>query len=276
MNQKKRMYNRIIFWVLSVLVVIHIIPVIIIVMNSLRTNREVQKMLFGLPTQLVFSNYADVFVKGGYLQSYIASLGTGFASIAVVLVAITLASYGIVKMDAKGGRFFTGYFTAGMSIPTFGILIPLFSAYRSLGLTDTLTGLTIIFCAISIPFNFLFIRAFFVNIPAEIEESARIDGASELRTLFNITLPLAKPILLTVALIVFTSTWNNFQIPRIFMSNASVTTISLNYYKFIGEFSSDKAYVYTAAVLAIAPILVLYLCMQSAFIEGMTSGALKS
>lgn len=82
--------------------------------------------------------------------------------------------------------------------------------------------------------------------------------------------------LLTSALIVFTTTWNNFQIPRIFMSSASITTVSLNYYKFIGEYASDQAYVYTAAVLSIAPILVLYLCMQKSFIEGMTSGAVKS
>lgn len=276
MLQKKRRIDRILFCALIALVLVHMIPVAMVVMNSLRSNQEVRKALFGFPSQLMFSNYAAVFEKGGYLQSYIGNFTMGFACIAVVLLVITMAAYGIVKMNARCGRLLTGYFTASMSIPTFGILIPLFSAYRVLGLTDSLAGIGIIFCAMSIPYNFLFIRAFFINIPSEIEEAARIDGASEWQTLCTITLPLARPMLLTSALIVFTTTWNNFQIPRIFMSSASITTVSLNYYKFIGEYASDQAYVYTAAVLSIAPILVLYLCMQKSFIEGMTSGAVKS
>lgn len=276
MLQKRRRIDRILFCALIALVLVHMIPVAMVVMNSLRSNQEVRKALFGFPSQLTFSNYAAVFQKGGYLQSYIGNFTMGFACIAVVLLVITMAAYGIVKMNARCGRLLTGYFTASMSIPTFGILIPLFSAYRVLGLTDSLAGIGIIFCAMSIPYNFLFIRAFFINIPSEIEEAARIDGASEWQTLCTITLPLARPMLLTSALIVFTTTWNNFQIPRIFMSSASITTVSLNYYKFIGEYASDQAYVYTAAVLSIAPILVLYLCMQKSFIEGMTSGAVKS
>lgn len=273
--KKKHIISAIIFLALLVILLVHMAPIIVIIFNSFRTNVEVRKSLFGLPTQFNFTNYAYVFVKGDYLVSYARNFLVGGVSIVLVELLVTLASYGIVKLKAYRAGFFTGYFIASLSIPTFGILIPLFSMFNKVGLVNTLPGIILIFTATSIPFNFMFVRSFFIGIPAEIEEAAKIDGASELQTLRLITFPLAAPILTTVALIVFTSTWNNFMIPTIFLSDPSMRLVSLNFFLFKGEFTSDLAYIFVSAVFAILPILILYLFLQHSFIEGMTKGGIK-
>jgi raffinose/stachyose/melibiose transport system permease protein len=275
MRKKKMRQDRIIFAALMALLIIHLAPVVMAALNSLRTNEEVRGALLGLPNAPHFENYVHVFKTGQYLKSYLVNLVIGFGSITLVVLLITLAAYGITKMKAWGGGFFTGYFTAGLAIPSFGILIPLFFTYTRLGLVNTLTGLILLFTATSIPFNFMFLRAFFLGIPVDIEEAARIDGASEWQTLWHITMPLAKPILLTISLIVFTNTWNNFMFPRIFLTTDKYSTVAMNFYKYEGQFVSDLAYIFTAAMLAILPILVLYLFLQQSFIEGMTKGGIK-
>lgn len=273
--KKKHVISATIFSILIIILFVHMVPIIVVIFNSFRTNAEVSRSLFGIPTQLNFDNYAYVFLKGDYLGSYARNFLVGTATIILVELLVTLASYGIVKLKAYRSGFFTGYFIASLSIPTFGILIPLFSMFNTVGLINTLPGIILIFTATSIPFNFMFVRSFFIGIPAEIEEAAKIDGASELQTLRLITLPLAAPILTTVALIVFTSTWNNFMIPTIFLSSPNLRLVSLNFFLFKGKFTSDLAYIFVSAVFAILPILVLYLFLQHSFIEGMTKGGIK-
>ena len=275
MHRRKRIANRVTLALLLILVAVHLVPVFMVLLNSLRTNNEVNRRLIGWPQEFCFTNYEYVFHRANYLKSYLLNALIGGASVLLVLLVIVMASYGIVKMNAFGSKFFTGYFAAAMSIPTFGILVPLFFAFKKLGLSETVQGIVLIFSATAIPLNFLFMRAFFVGIPSEIEEAARIDGASELQNIWYITIPLAKPIMLTSSLIVFTDTWNNFLLPNIFLSRFPIRVVSLNFFVFEGQFVSRLAYIFTAAMFSILPILVLYFFLQNSFISGMTAGGVK-
>ena len=275
MYKRKKITSQIIFVALIIILAVHMAPIIIVILNSLRSNPEVRSALFGIPTKINFDNYTYVFIKGNYHTSYLYNFIVGAGAVFLVEILISLASYGVVKLKAYKSGFFTGYFIASLSIPTFGILIPLFSIFNRIGLVNTLPGLILIFTATSIPFNFMFARSFFIGIPHEIEEAAKIDGANDIQTLQYVTFPLATPILTTVALVVFTNSWNNFMIPTIFLSDPKYRLVSLNFFLFKGEFQSDLAYIFVAAVYSILPILLLYMFLQKSFIEGMTKGGIK-
>jgi raffinose/stachyose/melibiose transport system permease protein len=274
--KKSRTKQTILVVVVSFVALLHSMPLLIILMNALRTNEAVNQALIAFPTDPRFINIPEVWVKGGYLNGYVSSLMVGVGAVSLVLILITLAAYGIVKLDIFFRDFFVGYFVGALSIPMFGILIPLYFTFNSLGLANTRIGVMLIYSAIYIPFNFLFMRAFFIGIPTELEDAGRIDGCSELRTLWHITLPLARPIMTTVALIVFTFTWNEFLFANVFLSSHAIRTVSVRFFTFTSEWRSNYAYIYAASLITVVPILVLYVFMQNAFIEGMTKGSLKT
>lgn len=274
-KRKRKIKSAVIFTVVLLVVLIDLIPIVLILLNSLRTNAQVSSALFAIPTELHWENYAHVFVTGEYLYSYLLNLILGIGAVLLTEILVLLSAYGIVKMNAYGSNFFTGYFLVSMSVPVFGILIPLFFAYVRMGLNNTIIGLVLLFTAINIPFSYLLVRSYLIGVSKEMNEAAEIDGANTFQVLTKIILPLCMPIMATIALVVFTSTWNNFQIPNIFYSSAEHKLISMNFYRFIGKVSSDLAYIFTAAVLAMLPILILYFSSQKSFIEGMTQGSVK-
>jgi raffinose/stachyose/melibiose transport system permease protein len=245
------------------------------VLNSFRTKDEITRLLIGWPTTWTFSNYIDVWIKGGYAKAFQNSLIVGTVTVLIVLLVNSLACYAITRLDIYGSSFFTGYFVAALSIPAFAILVPLYFMFQKVGLVNSLFGLIIIYSAKFIPFNFLFMRAFFIGIPRELEQAAKIDGCSEAGTLLRITLPLAKPIMTTVALIVFTNSWNEFLFANTFLVKSTLRTAPLKFYNFVSEFEANFAYVFTAGIITMLPIVFIYLLLQKSFIEGMTQGGLK-
>jgi raffinose/stachyose/melibiose transport system permease protein len=146
---------------------------------------------------------------------------------------------------------------------------------NKLGLVDTLAGLIIIYTAMNIPFNMLLLKTFLSGIPREIEEAAKIDGCSELQSFLRITLPIAKPMFLTIAILVFVNVWNEYLWGNTFISTDSLKTVATRFVRFTGQYGSNMARIYTASIITIAPIIILYICFSKKFIEGMTSGSVK-
>ena len=133
----------------------------------------------------------------------------------------------------------------------------------------------LIYIGTNISFNFMFMYAFFEGMPKELDEAARIDGASEVQNIIHIVMPLARPIITSVMLIVFVNTWNEFLFSNTFLQKEEVRTVSLRFFSFVGKSGADYGYVYAAAVISILPIVLIYFLMQDLFVEGMTSGSVK-
>jgi raffinose/stachyose/melibiose transport system permease protein len=146
---------------------------------------------------------------------------------------------------------------------------------NKLGLVDTHLSLIIVYTATQLPFNMLLLRTFLAGIPRELEEAAKIDGCNEIQSLWRITLPIAKPMFLTVALLVLVHVWNEFLWSNTFITNEGLKTVATRFVKFTGQYGSNMARIYTASVITIAPIIILYLLFSRKFIEGMTSGSVK-
>lgn len=252
-----------------------LVPLLQVFINSFRSDREVKTMPLGLPKQWVFNNYPETWQIGGYGQAYINSLLIAAVVIVVVLAVAGLGAYSISKLEYKGRGFFNAYFFVAISLPGFLYIVPDYFIFNKLHLIDTRVGLMLVYIAMQIPFNMLLLKTFLAGIPRELEEAAKIDGCNELDNFMKITLPIAKPMFLTVAILVFVNVWNEYLWSNTFVTTEIIKPVATRFVKFTGEYGSDMAKIYTASVITIAPVIILYLLFSRKFIEGMTSGSVK-
>ena len=252
-----------------------LVPLLQVFINSFRSDREVKTMPLGLPKQWVFNNYPETLKIGGYGQAYINSLLIAAVVIVVVLAVAGLGAYSISKLEYKGRGFFNAYFFVAISLPGFLYIVPDYFIFNKLHLIDTRVGLMLVYIAMQIPFNMLLLKTFLAGIPRELEEAAKIDGCNELDSFMKITLPIAKPMFLTVAILVFVNVWNEYLWSNTFVTTEIIKPVATRFVKFTGEYGSDMAKIYTASVITIAPVIILYLLFSRKFIEGMTSGSVK-
>ncbi|POP35858.1 carbohydrate ABC transporter permease [Blautia producta] len=251
------------------------VPLFQVFINAFRTDRECKSMPLGLPKEWVFNNFQETWQIGGYATAYFNSLLTAFVVIVVVLVVVGLGAYSISKLEFKMRGFFTAYFFVAISLPGFLYIVPDYFVMNKLGLVDTRWSLMIVYTAMQIPFNMLLLRTFLAGIPRELEEAAKIDGCNELNSFLRVTLPIAKPMFLTIAILVFVNVWNEFLWSNTFITSEELKLVATRFVKFTGEYGSNMARIYTASVITIAPVIILYLFFSRKFIEGMTSGSVK-
>ncbi len=263
-------------WIVLVcLTIFQLGPLVIVLFNSFRENNDVKAMPLGLPDLTYLDNFVDVWVIGGYGRAY---LNTAFVAIMVILLVLVLdglGAYGLSKLNLKYSWFFNGYFFVALSIPGFLYIITVYSNMGEMGLIDTPFSLIIAYTAMQIPFNMILLKTFLMGIPKELEEAAKIDGCNELTAFLRVTLPIAKSIFLTVALLVFVFCWNEYLWSNTFITTDELKTIATRYIKFTGQYSTNMARIYTASVFSFVPIAGIYLIFSRRFIEGMTSGSVK-
>ncbi|MFT4005835.1 MAG: carbohydrate ABC transporter permease, partial [Lacrimispora sp.] len=255
---------------LSGMLLFALIPLIQVFLNSFRSDREVKSMPLGLPEKWVFNNYPETWKIGGYGQAYVNSILIAAVVIVVVLTVAGLGAYSISKLEYRGRGFFNAYFFVAISLPGFLYIVPDYFMFNKLHLIDSRLGLMLVYTAMQIPFNMLLLKTFLTGIPRELEEAAKIDGCSELDSFLRITVPIAKPMFLTVAILVFVNVWNEYLWSNTFITTEVLKPVSTRFVKFTGEYGSDMARIYTASVITITPVIVLYLLFSRKFIEGMT------
>lgn len=274
-NVKSRIIG-IIKWIFLILMALFaVIPLLQVLLNSFRTDSQVKSMPIGLPEQIMFDNYADTWKIGEYGIAYINTALIAFFVIIIVLTIVGLGAYALSKLEFKLRGFMTAYFFVAISLPSFLYIVPDYSILNKIGLINTRTGLAIIYIAMQIPFNMLLLKTFLIGIPRELEEAAKIDGCNELNSFLRITVPIAKPMFLTIALLVFVNVWNEYLWSNTFISSDALKTVATRYVRFTGQYGSNMARIYTASVVSIAPVIILYLLFSRKFIEGMTSGSVK-
>jgi len=275
MRQIKRRYLAVIYIILFFFLLTQLIPVLQVFLNSFRSDSEVKMRPFGLPSKWILTNWPETWVIGNYGLAYMNSLIIAASVIAMVLTLIGLGSYALSKLHFRGREFFIAYFFVAISLPGFLYIVPDYFMLNKLGLVNTRLSLVILYTAFNLPFNMLLLRTFLGNIPRELEEAAKIDGCGELGVFLRITVPIAKTIFLTIAILVFVGCWNEFLWASTFISNELLRPTATKYVKFVGQYSSNMARIYTASAITILPIVVLYILFSRRFIEGMTSGSVK-
>jgi raffinose/stachyose/melibiose transport system permease protein len=250
------------------------LPLYYIVVNTFKTQAEMASSPFALPTQLFLDNYATVFGTVPLVQSFVNTLFVTMASLVLMLIIGSMAAYGMIIGNTRFNRWFGAALVLGFIIPSQSTLIPLYRLLVRIGLIDTLTGLVFLYSAGSI-FCYFLIQGYMKSVPYELVEAARIDGASAFSIYWRIVLPLIRPILVTVAVFQTMWIWNDFITPNVFLVSPEKSTLVLQVYKSVGEFTTDWPSFMTLSVLALIPMVVFFVFTQRHIVSGLLAGGVK-
>ena len=272
---RRRPYLLINYVLLGIVAVFAVYPMLLVFLSSVKATGETLSNPLGLPRQWRFDNFLTVWREAGLSKAMPNSLLVATVTAVGVTLIAAMAGYSLARLKPKGGDALTLYFLAGGSLPAQMFLVPLFFLWRKLGLVDSLLGLVLIYLGTSSPFSCYLMRAFFVSLPTDYEDAARVDGATQLQTLWHVILPLARPGFLTVFLLTWMGVWNEFFFANIFINRQELQTVALRYVVFSSQYFTDWAATSALGVSMMLPVLVLFLFTQETFIKGMTQGGLK-
>jgi len=250
-------------------------PLAILGFNSLKSPAEIGANPLGPPSQILWENYSRAWQVGGFATTMSNSAILVLGTVVCVLTLGGLAAYSLARLNPSGSGLLMLYLLVVSSLPVFLFLVPLFFLWTRLGLINSRIGLIIIYTALNAPFAIFLLRSYMVQLPADFEDAARVDGANELQVFTKVVLPLAWPGFLTVGLVVALGVWSEFVVALTFVNDPDLFPVATSYYKFTSRFSRDWALTSAGAVMMIAPVLVMFLALQRRFIEGLTQGGLK-
>jgi multiple sugar transport system permease protein len=262
---------------LSVAALIWVFPFIWMISSSFKTNREFLSGGLDLwPDQFRFDNYARAWEVGHFSQYFQNSLIVASTTVLIVVVVSALTGYALARVSFPGKRPLVVLYAATLFIPKGYTIIPVYQLIRELGLLNTLPGLILAEAGAAPVLFALLFMAHFSGIPKELDEAAELDGASFGQTFLYVMLPLAKPMIATTVVLQFMWTWNSFFTPLVLtLNDPDLRTLTVGMYAFVGEYNADWTGLTAAALISIAPILVLFLLLQRYFIAGLT-GSVKS
>lgn len=261
--------------VLSGLILI-LCPLYLVVINSFKTLEEAGKNFFALPSSLNFTNFIELFTNSKYWVFLRNSLKISCISVGLILIIVPSLSYAIARnFNKKYYRSIYYYLLMGLFIPSQVIMLPVTKMMTGLNMLNH-TGLIILYLAFSLTQGiFLFVN-YIKGLPYEIEESAHIDGCSVFQTYVKIILPLVKPMIATLLIIDTLWIWNDFMLPLLMLNRSQdIWTLPLFQYNFKTEYSFNYTMAFTAYLMAMAPMLIIYCMGQKYIIKGLTAGSVK-
>lgn len=264
------------YTILIMFLLFFIVPIIWIWLSAFKAPKEISKNPFGLPEVWRWSNFAEAWTVGRFGQYMGNSILYAITIVGGVTVLACLGGYALASLPLPGRNLFLITFMLGLMIPFESVMIPLFYLERDLGLLGTYLGFIVPGIALRIPFGIFLMRGFFRGLPGELADAARVDGANEWQTFRHVMLPLAWPGMAALIVFQFLWTWNQFLLPLVMVQKDELRPVSTGMMFFFGRFTSQRDLIAAGAVIAMIPVLVLYLFMQRRFIEGVTAGALKS
>ncbi len=261
---------NILAWLLSLLL---LTPLLLILLNSFKTSAAASEMNLALPASLEWSNYSVVIEKGKLGITFLNSLCYSVSSVLLCTLLSAMASYVLSRNRKKLHRFLYMFIVLGIAMPI--NFVTLMTVMQTVNLMNSRIGIVLLYTATQIPFNIFLIHSFVSKIPEDIDEAAIIDGASAPGMFVRIVLPLLKPVLVTVMVLTFLNTWNEFVMPLYFLDSSDKWPMTLAVYNFFGMYFKDWNLVCADIVLTSAPVILVYLLGQKYIVSGMTAGAVK-
>ncbi|MCR8657194.1 carbohydrate ABC transporter permease [Paenibacillus endoradicis] len=262
---------------LLIYVAVILFPFVFVVFSSLKqSNLEIANNPFGFPTSLYFQNYVDAWVKAKINVYFFNSayLATTSALAGVLLSAAT--AYALVRMRyLKVSKIIYQFVLIGMLIPGNVLFIAQYLLVMKMGILNTHWALFLPYTAGALPVSVLLIAAFMRSIPNELEEAAVVDGLGSFKLFYKIILPLTLPALVTVFIVNFLGSWNEYLLANFFISKDALKTLPTGMVGFRDSFQTNYALICTGIVFSVTPVLILYAFLQEKIIEGVSAGAVK-
>lgn len=270
----RKIFTALILVILIALAVFMLFPFVWMVLGSFKPKDELFAVPMSLlPTRWMTSNYNDVFVKIPFAKFYVNTTFIAVMSTIGQVVTCSLSAYAFSKLHFKGRDALFMLYLATMMIPYQVTMIPQYELIRNFGLLNTHWALILLH--LFSPFGVFLLRQFMISIPDSLVESARIEGANELRILTNIILPLSKSALATLVTLKFLDSWNDFTAPMIMLSDKNKYNLQLGLRMFQQEFGVEYTLILAGTTMSLIPILIIYIFAQNYFIEGIANTGIK-
>jgi raffinose/stachyose/melibiose transport system permease protein len=252
-------------------------PIVLIVVNSFKSRNAIFGAPLSLPGPTTFSliGYTSVLGKANFALYFANSLMVTVGSLAFILFFGAMAAWALTEYRFRGNTLLALYLAIGIMVPIRLGSVSILKLTASLGLVNTLWALILVYTAKGLPLAIFILSEFIQQIPREMRDAARIDGASEYRIFWSVILPLIRPAVATVAVFTMVPIWNDLWFPLILAPGKSTQTVTLGVQQFIGQYITDWNAVLAALSLALAPILVLYIIFSRSLVRGITAGAVK-
>jgi len=250
-------------------------PLALMALNSLRNNFDILLTPLGWPSDPDWGVFWRVWQEAQLGRAIGNSLIIAGGTVVIVCTISSMAAWVIARKEVPGWMVVSLYFLATTTIPVQMFIFPLYFLMAQLGLINSPIAVIIIYSAIFTPFSLFLLRTYVLDVPMELEEAARIDGASDLRVFTHVIIPLITPGLLTVALIVCLNVWNEFLIAITFLQNADAATATARFYQLTGRYGNNLADLMAVATIIALPTVIFFVFVQRRFIEGISAGAVK-
>jgi raffinose/stachyose/melibiose transport system permease protein len=261
---------------MAVIAVGYLYPLILVVINSVKSFSEIMANVVALPTHLTLENFANAFTLMRYPNLFLNTLlVTSMGTAGVVLLAST-AGFRLSRTRTRYSWFVFLLCVAPMMIPFHSFMIALVKVARTLHLTNTVWGLGTVYWGLGVPLSLFMYHGFAKTVPSELDDCASIDGCGPLRSFFQVVFPLLQPVTVSVIVINAMWMWNDFLLPLLILSGAKKSlTLQLAAYNFFGQYKIEWQNAMAGVLLTITPAIVFYLLLQRHIIKGMVAGAVK-
>ncbi|MCP3741718.1 carbohydrate ABC transporter permease [Rossellomorea sp. BNER] len=255
--------------------IIFLIPFYFVFINSVKGFAEILMDAAAWPKEFLFTNYIKVWDVINFPRAFWNSvIITVVSNIGLVIIS-SMAAWKMVRTPGRFSKILFVLFVSAMVIPFQTVMIPLMKLGGTLGLTNSIPGLIIMYFGFGVPLSLFLYHGFVKTVPIEIEESAKMDGCSEFGVFWRIVFPLLKPITVTVIILNTLWIWNDFLLPLLVLQDAELRTIPLATSSFFAQYTKQWDMGLAALVLGIMPIIVFFLFLQKHIIKGIASGSIK-
>ena len=274
MTKSRKATNRVFLVILIVLAIVSLFPVIWVALSSFKPQNELfsSPMTF-FPKTWTLGNYISAISQGNFARYFMNTVFVACVSTVLTVLINIMAGYALAKYYFRGRNLIFGLMIATLMVPLQVIMIPIFLQLKNLGMLNSLWG--IIIPPAATPTGIFLARQYMVNLSNSMIESARIDGAKELRIFVRIILPLSQPIIATITIFSFMWRWNDYILPLLVLSDQKNYTIQIAIKNFIGMNGTDWSSILSASVISMIPVTIIFVILQRYIIGGISAGGVK-
>jgi len=258
-----------------ILALIFLFPIYLLVVNSLKTPRDVFLNTLGFPEEYMFANFVRAWDMMDFGKVFFNSIFLCVGSISLLIISSVMAAWVLVRTKTILSSIIFIMFIAAMVIPFQSVMLPLVGFMSAIGLLNTRFGLMFMYLGFGSSLSIFLYHGFIKSIPTSLEEAAIIDGCSKPLVLWLIVFPLLKPITFTVVILNLIWIWNDYLLPSLVISAKDLRTIPLSMFFFFGQYTKQWHLAMAALTLAIVPVIVFFIMAQKQIIRGITQGAIK-
>lgn len=275
-NYAKLLKRILLYFAVLLICVIVLYPYLVMFTTALKTRGEIFSMDGAVfPKQAVWSNFVDIWTKApmaNYIKNSVIVAG---GSTVIAMICGIPAAYALARMEFKGRAAFLGFVIISQMFSPVVLLIGIYKVMRIVHLTNTLLGLIFLNAAFNQAFTIWLLRSTFMSISPGMEEAAMIDGCGKIRAMFNVLLPAAAPGIVTTLIFIFINAWNEYTVALCLISTETLKPITVGINIFNGYNMIEWQYLFASSLIAIVPVVILFMCIEKHITAGLTSGGVK-